>query len=53
MENSFGSIRVEMENDSKALTEAQDRFQAASAGLEVSKSGQGSLQDQLIGLYIS
>ncbi|XP_077293601.1 structural maintenance of chromosomes 2 [Arctopsyche grandis] len=48
MENSFGSLRSEMEEDAKLLTEAQDRFQAASSGLQVTESGQASLQDQLI-----
>lgn len=44
----FQSLREADENDSKAFSEAQKRFQAISAGLDMNEDGQAtSLQEQL------
>lgn len=49
----FESLREADEADSKAYSDAQKRFQAISAGLDMNEDGQASsLQEQLISKYI-
>lgn len=49
----FQSLKEADEADSQAFTDAQKRFQAISAGLDMNEDGQASsLQDQLISKFI-
>lgn len=48
----FQTLREADENDSKGFSDAQKRFQAISAGLEMNEDGQASsLQEQLTSMY--
>lgn len=50
----FESLREADEVDSKAFSDAQKRFQAVSAGLDMNEDGQASsLQEQLISKYFN
>lgn len=49
----FQKLKETDENDSKAFSDAQKRFQAISAGLDMNEDGQASsLQEQLISEYL-